>query len=65
MVNEPDRICPWQQAWFLDNWVRRAIHNPDRIIGKYIEKGQTFLDLGYGQAFSPWPWQEWWGKMER
>ena len=48
MVNEPERICSWQHAWFLDNWVRRAIHNPDRIIGKYIEKGQIVLDLGCG-----------------
>jgi len=48
MINEPDRICPWQHAWFLDNWVRRAIHNPDRIIGIYIEKGQTVMDLGCG-----------------
>ena len=48
MINEPARICPWQNAWFLDNWVRRTIHNPDRIIGRYIEKGQTVLDLGCG-----------------
>jgi ubiquinone/menaquinone biosynthesis C-methylase UbiE len=48
MTNEPERVCPWQRARFLDNWVRRAIHNPDKIIGRYIEKGQTVLDLGCG-----------------
>ncbi|RQW81466.1 MAG: class I SAM-dependent methyltransferase [Methanothrix sp.] len=48
MTNEPDRVCPWQCARFLDNWVRRAVHNPAKIIGRYIEKGQTVLDLGCG-----------------
>ena len=48
MTNEPDGICSWQHAWFLDNWVRRGVHNPDRIMGRYIEEGQTVLDLGCG-----------------
>lgn len=48
MVNEPARVCSSRNARFLDNWVRRYIHNPDRIIGRYIEQGQTVLDLGSG-----------------
>ncbi|VVB64251.1 tRNA (adenine(57)-N(1)/adenine(58)-N(1))-methyltransferase TrmI [uncultured archaeon] len=47
-MNETARVCPWQHAWFLDNWIRRLIHNPEKIVGKYIEKGQTILDLGCG-----------------
>jgi len=47
-VNEPARVCPWQHAGVLDNWIRRGIHNPDKIVGRYIEKGQTVLDLGCG-----------------
>lgn len=47
-ANEPARICPPRNAWFLDNWVRGQVHNPDKIIGKYVEKGQTVLDLGSG-----------------
>jgi ubiquinone/menaquinone biosynthesis C-methylase UbiE len=47
-VNEPARVCPSKHAWFLDNWIRRLIHNPDKIVGQYIEKGQTVLDLGSG-----------------
>jgi len=45
---ETARVCPWQCAWFLDNWIRRLIHNPDKILDGYIEKGQTVLDLGSG-----------------
>ncbi len=48
MENEHERICSWRCAWFLDNWVRRSLHNPDKIVGQYIEKGQTVLDLGSG-----------------
>lgn len=47
-VNEPVRVCPVKRAWFLDNWVRRYVHNPDRIVGKYVKEGQTVLDLGCG-----------------
>jgi ubiquinone/menaquinone biosynthesis C-methylase UbiE len=47
-VNETDHVCPWQCAWFLDNWIRRLIHNPDKILGRYVEKGQTVLDLDSG-----------------
>lgn len=48
MINKPARVCSSRNAWFLDNWVRRYIHNPDKIIGRYIEQGQTVLDLGSG-----------------
>ncbi len=48
MVNENAEVCSWRNAWFLDNWVRRSLHNPDKIVGQYIEKGQTVLDLGSG-----------------
>ena len=42
------RICSWQIAWTLDNRVRRLVHNPYKILGEYIEEGQTVLDLGCG-----------------
>jgi ubiquinone/menaquinone biosynthesis C-methylase UbiE len=32
----------------LDNPIRRLIHNPQKILGGYIEPGQTVLDLGCG-----------------
>ncbi len=48
MGNEHARVCSWRCAWFLDNWIRRSLHNPDKIVGRYIEKGQTVLDLGSG-----------------
>ena len=48
MPSRPNRVCPWQHAWGLDNWVRRLLQNPNKILGEYIEEGQTVLDLGCG-----------------
>jgi ubiquinone/menaquinone biosynthesis C-methylase UbiE len=48
MSDKSTRICPWQQAWGLDNWVRRLIQNPYKILADYIEESQTVLDLGCG-----------------
>ncbi len=48
MGNEHARVCSWRCGGFLDNWVRRSLHNPDKIVGQYIEKGQTVLDMGSG-----------------
>ena len=34
----------------MDNPIRRLIHSPDKILGWYIEPGQTVLDLGCGSG---------------
>ena len=46
----PSRICPWWLASALDNPIRRLVHNPERILGGYIERGQTVLDAGCGSG---------------
>src|SRR5512137_1735883 len=43
-------VCPWWLARALDNPIRRLIHSPDKILGGYIEPGQTVLDLGCGSG---------------
>jgi ubiquinone/menaquinone biosynthesis C-methylase UbiE len=47
-MSEASRICSWKIAFALDNPIRRIIHNPQKILGGYIEAGQTVLDLGCG-----------------
>jgi ubiquinone/menaquinone biosynthesis C-methylase UbiE len=47
-MSETSRICSWKIAFALDNPIRRLIHNPQKILGRYIEEGQTVLDLGCG-----------------
>jgi Methylase involved in ubiquinone/menaquinone biosynthesis len=47
-MSDPSRICSWKIAFALDNPIRRLIHNPRKILGGYIEPGQTVLDIGCG-----------------
>lgn len=46
-----NRVCPHSMAFMLDNWVRRIIQHPRRIVGKYIKKGDRVIDLGCGPGF--------------
>jgi ubiquinone/menaquinone biosynthesis C-methylase UbiE len=41
-------VCSWRHAWSLDNRIRKLVQNPYKIVGRYIEEGQTVLDLGCG-----------------
>lgn len=47
-MNDSTRVCSWRHAWGLDNWVRKLVQNPYKIVGGYIKEGQTVLDLGCG-----------------
>jgi len=48
---ESGHVCPHRFAFMLDNWFRRLIQNPKRIVGGYIEKGDTVIDIGCGPGF--------------
>ena len=43
-----DHFCPWWLGWAIDNPLRRLIHDPEKILGPYIGKGQTVMDVGCG-----------------
>ena len=47
-TNTSTRVCSWHHAWGLDNRIRKLVQNPYKIVGRYIEEGQTVLDLGCG-----------------
>ena len=51
MVNNQTDVCSYKKAWALDNWIRKLIHNPYKIVGEYVEEGHTVLDLGCGPGF--------------
>ncbi len=51
MANKSTDICPYQRAWTLDNWLRRLLQNPYKIVGEYIKEGQVVMDLGCGPGF--------------
>lgn len=45
------RVCPVELAGGLDNWVRKLLQNPEKILKPYITEGMTVLDLGCGPGF--------------
>lgn len=45
------RVCPWWLAYTFDNPLRRLVHNPEKILGPYLEEGMTVLDTGCGMGF--------------
>ena len=44
-------VCPWRGGYFIDNPLRRLIHNPMKIIGPYVGQGMTVMDVGCGMGF--------------
>jgi ubiquinone/menaquinone biosynthesis C-methylase UbiE len=49
MSNERDKkVCPVELAGGLDNFIRRLLQNPKKILSPYISEGMTVLDLGCG-----------------
>jgi ubiquinone/menaquinone biosynthesis C-methylase UbiE len=49
--SESVHVCPHQIGFMLDNWFRRLIQNPRKIIGEYISNGATVIDIGCGPGF--------------
>lgn len=44
-------VCPWWQAYFFDNPLRRLFHSPRRLFADYLVKGMTAVDIGCGMGF--------------
>jgi ubiquinone/menaquinone biosynthesis C-methylase UbiE len=44
-------VCPVEYAGSLDNFFRRLVHKPRKILEPYISKGMTVLDLGCGPGY--------------
>lgn len=44
-------VCPHQISFFLDNWIRRLIQPPGKIVGPYIQAGDTVIDMGCGPGY--------------
>jgi SAM-dependent methyltransferase len=43
-------VCPWWGGYFIDNPLRRWIHDPRRILSPYVRCGMTVLDFGCGMG---------------
>jgi len=56
--NSENQICSHRHSFALDNILRRFIQSPKKIIGPYLKKGDTAVDLGCGPGFFTLPMAE-------
>jgi ubiquinone/menaquinone biosynthesis C-methylase UbiE len=50
-TGKPDHICPWFLAYLFDNPFRKWFHNPEKMLGPYVKKGMTVMDIGCGMGY--------------
>ena len=43
--------CPWWLGYSFDNPLRRLVHDPQVLLGKFVEPGQTAIDIGCGLGY--------------
>ncbi len=44
-------LCPWWFCFTFDNFLRRLVQNPERVLKPYIMPGWTVLDVGPGMGY--------------
>jgi ubiquinone/menaquinone biosynthesis C-methylase UbiE len=44
-------VCPSSLSSILDNYIRKKIHNPEKILSEYIKPGYTVVDIGCGPGY--------------
>lgn len=49
--NSSPHVCPHTISFFLDNWFRKLVQNPNKIVRPYIKEGDTVVDVGCGPGF--------------
>ena len=50
-VNGRTHIYPASRSGLLDNWVRRLVHPPGKLLREFIRPGNVVLDIGSGSGF--------------
>ena len=45
-----DHVCPWWFAYTFDNPLRGVFHEPERMLGSYLQTGMSAVDLGCGMG---------------
>lgn len=48
-------ICPWWLGYSLINPLRGFIHNPEKILKRYISPGKNVMDIGSGMGYFTLP----------
>jgi len=48
-------ICPWWLGYGLVSPLRKLIHDPEKILARYVQQGMRVLDIGSGMGFFSLP----------
>jgi ubiquinone/menaquinone biosynthesis C-methylase UbiE len=48
-------VCPWWVGFLLISPLRRLLENPEQILGPYVRKGMTVLEIGPGMGYYSLP----------
>ncbi len=51
MATDRNRVCPPECAPSLDNWLRRWLQNPRKILSPFVREGMKVLDVGCGPGY--------------
>jgi ubiquinone/menaquinone biosynthesis C-methylase UbiE len=46
-----EHVCPWWFCFTFDNFLRKLLHNSDKILQSYIVEGNSILDIGPGMGY--------------
>ena len=57
-MSDEHNVCPVERAGFLTSRLRSVLQNPEKILGPYIKKGYTSVDIGCGPGFFTCPMAE-------
>ena len=50
-MKDKNRVCPVERAGGLDNFIRRWLQNPGKIVQPFLKPGMTAMDVGCGPGF--------------
>ena len=45
------QVCPWWLCFTFDNFIRRLLQNPHKILKPYVKTGWKVLDVGPGMGY--------------
>ncbi|MBI5529459.1 MAG: methyltransferase domain-containing protein [Deltaproteobacteria bacterium] len=45
-----EHVCPWWMTYLFDNPIRRLIHDPRRMMEKFVRPGMRVADIGCGMG---------------
>jgi len=51
LMARDEHVCPWWLAWTFDNPLRKRFHDPQEILGPFIQERMVVADIGCGMGY--------------